>query len=85
MNKYYLYDIQNDERVLEVSPLTYENLEGGIFNYETILFMLMIGSRLEEVISHEEMETMLAILKKDNERIYKVIEIEVDTQANLMV
>ena len=42
-SKYYLYDIQNDERVIEVNYRLYECLYGAIFNVEalgTILILL---------------------------------------------
>lgn len=77
MEKYYLYDIQNDERVFETNKIVYLNLEDCIFNIETL-------SELTNIFENKDYYEVcgayfqLNNLRPSNEKIYKIIKVEVD-------
>lgn len=82
MEKYYLYDIQNDERVFETDDETYWILAGCIFNEEMLETAASLGlySRYtsDEVDAIQYLSQKIRELKAPEERIYKIIKIEVD-------
>ena len=82
MEKYYLYDIQNDERVFETDDETYWILAGCIFNEEMLETAASLGlySRYtsDEVDAIQYLSQKIRGLKAPEERIYKIIKIEVD-------
>lgn len=82
MEKYYLYDIQNDERVFETDDETYWILAGCIFNEEMLETATSLGlySRYtsDEVDAIQYLSQKIRELKVPEERIYKIIKIEVD-------
>lgn len=75
--KYYLYDIQNDEKVLESNHKVYSVLEDCIFN-EDMLFTLYERYDGPYGFEIDDLYFQLRNLNLSNERIYKIIEIEVD-------
>lgn len=77
MVKYYLYDIQNDERVFETSKIVYFNLEDCIFNIESLLGLINIFNYndYDEVC---DAYYQLSNLKPSIEKIFKIIRVEVD-------
>lgn len=77
MNRYYLYDIQNDERVLETNHKVYSVLEDCIFNEDMLFTLCEIydGPCEFEII---DLYYQLANLNLPIDRIYKIIEIGVD-------
>lgn len=82
MEKYYLYDIQNDERVFETDDETYWILAGCIFNEEMLETAASLGwySRYtsDEADAIQYLSQKIRELKVPEERIYKIIKIEVD-------
>lgn len=82
MEKYYLYDIQNDERVIEVNYRLYECLYGAIFNVEALGTILLLLSAqwdkgyLKLITSIETL--VYSDFMDDENRIFKIIKIEVD-------
>lgn len=78
MEKYYLYDIQNDERVFEVDDEVYWPLVGCIFN-EEMLDTLRMATKYDDIGDEiDYLYYQLLRLKLPEDRIYKVIKIEVD-------
>lgn len=77
MVKYYLYDIQNDERVFETNKIVYFNLEDCIFNIESLLGLINIFNYndYDEVC---DVYYQLSNLKPSIEKIFKIIRVEVD-------
>lgn len=82
MEKYYLYDIQNDERVFETDDETYWVLAGCIFNEEMLETAVTLGWNnrytTDEVDAIQYLSQKIKKLKVPEERIYKIIKIEVD-------
>ena len=82
MEKYYLYDIQNDERVFETDDETYWVLVGCIFNTEMLETATTLGwyncYTSDEVYAIQYLSQKIMELKVSEERIYKIIKIEVD-------
>lgn len=77
MAKYYLYDIQNDERVFKTDNTTYLALYGCIFNKD----MLETTAGLVNDIRYPAIPNLyekVMELEGPRERIYKIIEVEVD-------
>lgn len=78
MEKYYLYDIQNDERVFEVDDEVYWPLAGCIFN-EEMLDTLRMATKYDDIGDEiDNLYYQLLRLKLPEDRIYKIIKIEVD-------
>lgn len=82
MEKYYLYDIQNDERVFETDDETHWLLAGCIFNAKMLETAANLGwySRYtsDEAAAFRYLSQKIMGLKVSEERIYKIIKIEVD-------
>ncbi len=81
MAKYYLYDIQNDNRVVEVDYKLYYHLYKAIFNVEALCTILIplnarMNSNIELVNSIETLVN--SDFMDDENKIYKIIEVEVD-------
>lgn len=77
MERYYLYDIQNDERVFETNYKVYSVLEDCIFN-EEMMFTLYEKYDNPYGFEIDDFYFQLERLNLSNERIYKIIKIEVD-------
>lgn len=77
MVKYYLYDIQNNERVFETNKIVYFNLEDCIFNIESLLGLINIFNYndYDEVC---DAYYQLSKLNPSIEKIFKIIRVEVD-------
>lgn len=82
MVKYYLYDIQNNERVFETDDETYWILAGCIFNAEMLETAASLGwyscYTTDEAEAIQYLSQKIIELKVSEERIYKIIKIEVD-------
>lgn len=82
MGKYYLYDIQNDERVFETDDEIHWLLAGCIFNAKMLETAANLGwySRYtsDEAAAIQYLSQKIRELKVPEERIYKIVKIEVD-------
>lgn len=78
MEKYYLYDIQNNEKIFEVDDEAYWLLADCIFNEEMLdtLRLMIRNNDTGEAI--DNLYYQLARLKLPNDKIYKIIKIMVD-------
>lgn len=78
MEKYYLYDIQNDERVFEVDDEVYWPLTGCVFN-EEMLNTFRMATKYDDIGDEiDNLYYQLLRLKLPEDRIYKIIKIEVN-------
>lgn len=80
MEKYYLYDIQNDERITEVSRGVYVYLYEAIFNIEALCIILVT---LQTIMNLKNIELINSIetlvdgdFMEDENKIYKIIKVE---------
>ena len=81
MKKYYLYDIQNDNRIVEVDYKLYCYLYKAIFNVEALctILMLLDAQMNSDIKLVNSIETLVDGDFMDVEnKIYKIIEVEVD-------
>lgn len=81
-NKYYLYDIQNDNRVVEVDYKLYTYLYEAIFNVEALCIILVsLKTRMNKnnIKLINSIETLVdSDFMDDENKIFKIIKVEVD-------
>lgn len=78
--KYYLYDIQNDNKVCEVEKDLYDALEECIFNIKMLDFLINNGffdSDVEEALD-KLYDCLFFDLDVPQDKIYEIIEIGID-------